>query len=262
MKMAKVLSQSIGRGGYNTSVQDIQTIQSLLNKVPSPSGGPDPKLIVEGKNWGQNWDRTLQAIVQFQKAKFNGWADGRVDPEKYGGKTMAELNKYDQLLFYPLDPLQFPPDVPPVNPDPPASPKSNNFKIRMLGGLDGGEGIIADVLFFQIWDIENDLTAFYIYGGPGVGVSALPLSGTTKGPWNAFSTEDPVNAGIFIGPARFSSGGSGPLSWNYLHIPFVGGTNWGVYIRMDTGFTCGAGLSTSFGFLAMQPKEVMRFTLD
>jgi hypothetical protein len=37
----------------------------------------------------------LQAIVSFQKAKFGGWFDGRIDPEAYGGMTMRELNRYD-----------------------------------------------------------------------------------------------------------------------------------------------------------------------
>lgn len=90
------ISQSIGQGGYNTAVQDIITIQTLLNKVPSGEGGPDPKLIVEGKNWGPNWGKTKAAIVKFQKAKFKGWSDGRIDPERFGGMTMKELNKYER----------------------------------------------------------------------------------------------------------------------------------------------------------------------
>ncbi|MDD5296960.1 MAG: papain-like cysteine protease family protein [Rhodocyclaceae bacterium] len=94
--MARTISQSIGQGGYNTSGADIKTIQELLNLVPPAEGGPAPKLAVDGLNHGTNWNHTIQAIHKFQKAKFRGWSDGRVDPEKFGGKTMTELNKYDK----------------------------------------------------------------------------------------------------------------------------------------------------------------------
>jgi hypothetical protein len=89
-----------------------------------------------------------------------------------------------------------------------------------------------------------------------------PLSVTTKGPWNPFSTKESVNVGIFVGPARFTTIGSTNKSKNFLHIPFVGGTDWGVYIEIKTGYTFWVSLSTSAGFLMMKPEEVMPFQGD
>jgi hypothetical protein len=71
------------------------------------------------------------------------------------------------------------------------APEVSTFRIRMLGAISGGAGIAGDLLFFQIGDVINQLTAFYCYVGGGLGASVSwmpPVSGTTAGPWNFFST--------------------------------------------------------------------------
>ena len=160
--MTKTITQSIGHGGYNTSLDDIKTVQELLNKVPPWSGGPDPKLVIEGKNWGANWHRTLEAIKTFQEAKFNGWSDGRIDPEQFGGKTMTELNKYDQNIF-PVDP----PDIPPDLPYPPGIPTAPIVPIipKTTSGTRSRWSIVQD----------TDLT------NPGVKIPELPIASIKGG---------------------------------------------------------------------------------
>jgi hypothetical protein len=276
------ISQSIGQGGYNTDVKDIQTIQHLLNKVPPLSGGPDPKLEVEGKNWGSNWDRTIEAINKFQKAKFGGSSDGRIDP---GGPTFAELLKYERT-FFPVEPgdISLPSDNGfDFNLDPNPSAKSTKFAIQMLGECSLGDGFIGEGASFKICDTENHLagTFYYIGAGAGVGGGIGKAGGlfkavreshsvtakiigqipgfTVPGPWNYFTMQKPVNVGIFQGPARFTPASAFKWGVNILHIPFVGGSNWGLYININSGWTLGIGLGTSIGFMVMEPQTLTPF---
>ena len=111
--------------------------------------------------------------------------------------------------------------------------------------------------------MHHQLTAFYYYVGGGLGASSEYLpdnSGTTAGPWNHFATNKPISVGSFAGPARFTTGGFGSHTLNYLHIPMIGGTNFGVYIKMNTGNTYGLGLSSSVGFLVWEPVEIMDYS--
>ena len=43
--MGRVISQSIGQGGHNSSVEDVKTVQQLLNRVPPTECGPDPSVL-------------------------------------------------------------------------------------------------------------------------------------------------------------------------------------------------------------------------
>ena len=58
------------------------------------------------------------------------------------------------------------PQNPPVVPSPPPrASKSTSFSVRLLAAIGVGAGIGGEVLFFQFWDMTNNLTAFYIYAG-------------------------------------------------------------------------------------------------
>ena len=73
-----LISASVGFGGANRR-DDVSLIQSLLNGVPSASGGPTNPLKVDGIVG----PLTIGAIRRFQSANL-GFSDGRVDP---GGQT-------------------------------------------------------------------------------------------------------------------------------------------------------------------------------
>jgi hypothetical protein len=83
---------------------------------------------------------------------------------------------------------------------------------------------------------------------------------TDSGPWNQFQTPKPWSIEGFAGPARFTTIGGGTFTTNYLHIPVVAGEAWGVYLRIDTGFTWGGGASSSIGILSPSPEGVRPYS--
>lgn len=159
---------------------------------------------------------------------------------------------------------------PPPPPRPPTKPPTTQkFKVAMITGLSGakatkfakylkgkvGAGVAADVLFFQIWDIENNFSALYVYvgGGIGVGLTVLPnVSATTHGDWNDFRTSASITCGQFDGFTRFTTVGVASLSRNFLNLV---GTPPGVddvYIDdFKTGTTIGLGASSTVGDLIL-----------
>jgi hypothetical protein len=155
-------------------------------------------------------------------------------------------------------------DPPPPPPVPPKPAVSQQFNLAMVTGLSAakalrfskffkgkvGAGVAVDVLFFQIWDTTNDQACMYAYVGAGIGVGLkiLPsVSGTTHGPWNAFTTSAPISSAQFGGAARFTTAGVGSKSVNWINLM---GTPPGVddvYMMIDTGTTIGAGASSTIG---------------
>ena len=80
--MTGSIRAAVGQGGRNDR-DDVRTVQTLLNDVAPSSGGPTPKLAVDGLIG----PKTISAISKFQQQRL-GFADGRVDP---GGRTIGEL---------------------------------------------------------------------------------------------------------------------------------------------------------------------------
>lgn len=85
--MAETIHAAVGTAPAPNNFQDVETIQSLLNQVPTNKGGPTPLLDLDGITG----PLTIGAIKKFQNFHF-GHADGRVDP---GQKTLAKLNEFD-----------------------------------------------------------------------------------------------------------------------------------------------------------------------
>lgn len=77
------LGGSVGQGGRNGSA-DVRAVKGALNAVAPASGGPTPKLVVDGFV-GQ---KTVAAIRRFQ-ASWTRVQDGRIDPR---GPTLRALN--------------------------------------------------------------------------------------------------------------------------------------------------------------------------
>jgi hypothetical protein len=145
---------------------------------------------------------------------------------------------------------------------------SDEFKIRQLGALAAtAGGFQRDNNFFQIADTRNKFTAFYSYTGAGAGKGLIPktrISATTKGPWNNFRTSSPIRVSQFEVAASFDSGGAGPWTINLLTIlglPKGVNTIPGV-LSINTGFTFGAGGSTSVGKMIWVPREEMIYNGD
>jgi hypothetical protein len=90
-----ILKRSVGFGGDNDPV-DVCTVQYLLNCVPSANGGPAQELPVDGARHGGGFTRMVDAIRRFQARIFQGWSDGRVDPN---GQTLMHLRRWN-----PADP--------------------------------------------------------------------------------------------------------------------------------------------------------------
>lgn len=93
-----------------------------------------------------------------------------------------------------------PPRVPPI------IPVTDKFRIRILGArvLDRPNTVLAE--YFQIWDFQNSLTAYYSIPGfydrpqdPSLNqLASMPF----KGPWNLFSVVIPCPVTFFEGPTR------------------------------------------------------------
>jgi hypothetical protein len=134
-------------------------------------------------------------------------------------------------------------------------PRNTRFKIQALGGISGGLGAAqVDTVYFNIWDVANGISGIYHYEGAGTGKGfKLPLSCTLKGPWNDMTTTGLLSVDEFGGAARWTSGGGGPWTWNYLnmmslprHISTVPRS-----LQLATGFTVGIGSGTSVGALML-----------
>ena len=83
------ISGAVGANGKNTKA-DVETVQTLLNRVPYDKGGPAPPLKVDGLCW----QKTTAAIERFQKIGCGfKWPDRLVEPDR---KTWIELQKYDE----------------------------------------------------------------------------------------------------------------------------------------------------------------------
>jgi hypothetical protein len=83
------ISGSVGANGKNLT-PDVETVQTLLNRVPPNDGGPAAPLKVDGLCW----QKTTAAIERFQKIACGfKWPDRLIAPKQ---KTWIQLDKYDQ----------------------------------------------------------------------------------------------------------------------------------------------------------------------
>ncbi len=144
--------------------------------------------------------------------------------------------------------------TPPPQPAP-ASPTNTVFQIRLLGALSGGLGPVSlERLFFQIWDQRSAVTSFYLYSSAGFGKSrGAAMSATLRGPWNQFTTTGPLGVEEFGGAARFTTGGVGPWTVNYLNMMGLprGLATSPRSLKISTGFTVGLGMSSTVGELTL-----------
>jgi|APLak6261659120_1056016.scaffolds.fasta_scaffold04403_2 hypothetical protein len=146
--------------------------------------------------------------------------------------------------------------------------RNTKFKIRMHANLNASIVVGADFSIFEIWDENAGLSSFYTYWAGGVtgGIKGGPwLSATSKGPWNDFVVTKAIGANEFSGPTRFTTGGGGSLSKNYINfmgLP-LGTQTLPNPLPINTGFTFGIGAGTSVGtmqlFKAGEPDGLLPF---
>jgi len=209
--------------------------------------------------------------LELSKARVEGVAaflTGRgVPPDRistsFVGESRAKPNApEDQIdrsvavMSAPLLPPQ-PASPPPVTS--PVAKRSTVFKIRELGGISAGFGSLTfDDIFFQSWDTTNNLTTFYFFsaGGAGAGVKGgPPVSVTLRGPWNDYKTTGPVASDEFGGASRFTT--EGALWWSTNYVNFMqmprGTATSPNPLSISTGFTVGAGASSTVGTMTRGP---------
>lgn len=187
--------------------------------------------------------------------------------EQFASKTKVDDERDRSVAFIVL------PKIPGDQPPPPEVPSkplvSQRFKVRMLGGgafskpgkvlkLKPSAGVAVDVIAFQIWDTTNNLASIYVYTGGGAGAGFYWVSTTHVGPWNDFQTSAPISSAQFGGFTRFTTGGAGPHSINFLNMVGTPPGVKDVYIEFfETGLTVGAGVSSTVGpmFLVDGPGQ-------
>jgi hypothetical protein len=154
------------------------------------------------------------------------------------------------------------PQIPrPVTVRPCAPPSTTRlFRLRLVGGFSGGQQWNIDRLYFQIQNRESGVTSTYSYLGLGLGISLKPIGATLPGPWNDFTTTGPMAITQFEGPARFSTGGSGPISVNWFNMMGLppGVATIPRSLPIDTGWSLAFALSFSVGRLTLRETGYYR----
>ena len=113
-------------------------------------------------------------------------------------------------------------------------PLSTNFSIRVVAGASF---LFVDGLCFDILDRTNNLLCVYDYRGLSLSIST-PATASTRGPWNNFTTRQPMSVDGFGGRADIASVGVMDGSLTSLTINPLGKLPI-VIPRFQTGWTVG-----------------------
>jgi len=148
-------------------------------------------------------------------------------------------------------------DPPPPRVAPPPPKVNTKFKLKMHANLNIAKGAAGDFSIFQIWDQMARLCSFYTYWAAGAGGGLIPgawLSATMPGDWNDFTTNKPLAVNGFGGAARFTTGGGGPWTKNYINFMGLPPGTMTVPnpLPFSTGFTIGIGAGTSVGMVRLE----------
>jgi hypothetical protein len=213
------------------------------------STGTDAHNLALSRRRAENVARHLESRgIQSRQLQIDAVGEGLAS-------THPAENADDRAVAILAAPLFEPPPPPkPHMPQPEAMPTATSFRLRLIGGIGAGARVIAiDRLYFQIWDPTHKVSGIYEYTGGGIGASVRSISATMKGPWNEFRTTGPVAVDEFAGAARFTTGGAGSYTLNYLNMMQMprGTATLPNPLSISTGFTVGVGASTTVGGMAL-----------
>ncbi len=146
-------------------------------------------------------------------------------------------------------------------------PTNTTFKIKQHANLNVSKIVGADFSIFQIWDQKAEKCSFYTFWAGGISKSVTPgfLSATTAGPWNDLVVTKPMAVNQFTGATRFTTGGAGSLTKNYINFMGLPPDTQTVPnpVPLNTGFTFGIGGGTSAGEMKLEllgtPDGVLPF---
>jgi len=136
------------------------------------------------------------------------------------------------------------------------APTNTEFKIKQHANLNVSKIVAADFSIFQIWDQKAGKCSFYTYWAGGMSKSLTPgwLSATLAGDWNDLSVTKPIAVNQFTGATRFTTGGGGNKTWNYINFMGLppGTETIPNPLPIKTGFTIGIGGGTSAGKMNLE----------
>jgi hypothetical protein len=136
------------------------------------------------------------------------------------------------------------------------APTNTRFKLKQHANLNVSKIVAADFSIFQIWDEKAGKCSFYTFWAGGMSKSLTPgfLSATMAGPWNDFVVTKPLAVNQFIGAIRFTTGGGGNWTKNYINfMDLPAGTQTIPNpLPLNTGFTIGIGGGTSVGNMTLE----------
>lgn len=125
------------------------------------------------------------------------------------------------------------------------TPTNTRFKLKQHANLNVSKIVAADFSIFQIWDQKAQLCCFYTFWAGGFSKSLTPgwLSATMPGGWNDFTVTKPMAVNQFIGATRFTTGGGGSKTKNYINFMGLpeGTQTIPNPLPIETGFTIGVG---------------------
>jgi hypothetical protein len=236
----KTISASVGLRGMNR-LDDVRTVQALLNLVPPAEGGPSPKLKLDGI-----CGRLTNGAIERLQAKKWGWArvTTKVDP---GGATWQLLLTYDQSA----DPS---PAAPAPAPAAPPEPKVLGSKFAISVNVKPGGQLSAENFFFFIMDYVNQKQrAMYYFGYANPLKTPDPFSGD----WSItipplVITPDPIGVADFVGDGIFTeSSANGNIETVIYLMPEVlkkRTIRFGLHAHKDEPFTGQGSVRSSFSF--------------
>jgi len=136
------------------------------------------------------------------------------------------------------------------------APTNIKFKIKQHANLNASLIAAADFSIFQIWDEKAGKCSFYTYWAGGISKSVTPgfLSATLAGRWNDFSVTKAMAVNQFTGATRFTTGGGGSVTKNYINFMDLppGTQTIPNPLPLNTGITIGIGAGTSIGNMKLE----------
>lgn len=193
------------------SGEHIRRVQQALKNVQDL----EPQLGIPAFEVNGVYDQAFAKAVAHYKERRGILNYAKKVDDIVGIKTIRSLDKdvkqRRQPFPAPLPPRKphaFPRPIPNCVPDSDVPP-SQEFDIRLLMGISGGEVGELAKFFFTIRDTTNGLSCLYEFRGGGVGLGASPITPAINGKTSHFSTNKPVRVTRF-GPVAAMIGVTAP----------------------------------------------------